>query len=66
MMRQKYSEALPVLKDIIAKKYGTYKLMDNYGDNFREGSAYENNAESLFEVQFLDYGRKAPTMNGHQ
>lgn len=30
--------------------------MDNYGDNFREGSAYENNAESLFEVQFLDYG----------
>lgn len=56
MMRQKYSEALPVLKDIIAKKYGTYKLMDNYGDNFREGSAYENNAESLFEVQFLDYG----------
>ena len=56
MMRQKYSEALPVLKDIIGKKYGTYKLMDNYGDNFREGSAYENNAESLFEVQFLDYG----------
>ena len=30
--------------------------MDNYGDNFREGSAYENNDESLFEIQFLDYG----------
>jgi hypothetical protein len=56
MMRHKYSEALDVLKDIIGKKYGTYKLMANYGDNFREGSAYENNAESLFEVQFLDYG----------
>lgn len=28
--------------------------MDNYGDNFREGPAYENNKESLFEVQFLD------------
>lgn len=56
MMRQKYGEALPVLKDIIAKKYGTYKLMKNYGDNFREGSAYENNDESLFEVQYLDYG----------
>jgi len=55
MMRQKYSEALPVLKDIIAKKYGTYSLMKNYGDNFREGS-YENNDESLFEVQYLDYG----------
>ena len=56
MMRQKYSDALPVLKDIIGKKYGTYKLMDNYGDNFREGKNYENNEESLFEVQFLDYG----------
>ena len=56
MQRHKYSEALAVLKDIIGKKYGTYKLMANYGDNFREGSAYENNAESLFEVQYLDYG----------
>ncbi len=56
MQRHKYSEALAVLKDIMNKKYGTYKLMANYGDNFREGSQYENNAESLFEVQFLDYG----------
>lgn len=56
MQRHKYSEALAVLKDIINKKYGTYKLMADYGDNFQEGSAYENNAESLFEVQFLDYG----------
>jgi len=30
--------------------------MANYGDNFREGTEYENNDESLFEVQFLDYG----------
>ena len=56
MQRHKFSEALAVLKDIINKKYGTYKLMANYGDNFREGSAYENNDESLFEVQYLDYG----------
>jgi hypothetical protein len=62
MQRHKYAEALEVLKDILStsdggnQKYGTYKLMANYGDNFREGSAYENNAESLFEVQFLDYG----------
>lgn len=56
MVRHKFKEALAVLKDIINKKYGTYKLMANYGDNFREGSAYENNDESLFEVQFLDYG----------
>jgi len=56
MQRHKYSEALVVLKDIIAQKYGKYELMKNYGDNFREGSQYENNAESLFEVQLLDYG----------
>lgn len=58
MQRHKYSEALSVLQDIINKKYGTYKLMANYGDNFREGTEYENNAESLFEVQFLDYGQQ--------
>jgi len=62
MQRQKYSEALVVLKDILSsadggnQKYGKYELMANYGDNFREGAAYENNAESLYEVQFLDYG----------
>ena len=56
MMRHKYSEALTVLKDIINGRYGTYRLMANYGDNFREGSKYENNEESLFEVQFLEYG----------
>ena len=43
MQRHKYNDALTV-------------LMKNYGDNFREGAAYENNAESLFEVQYLDYG----------
>ena len=56
MMRHKYDEALTVLKAIIGGTYGKYELMKNYGDNFREGSAYENNAESLFEVQYLDYG----------
>ena len=54
--RDAYSEALTVLRAIIGGQYGSYKLMDNYGDNFREGPAYENNAESLFEIQFLDYG----------
>ncbi len=56
MMRHKYSEALTVLRGIINGQYGTYKLMANYGDNFREGPAYENNDESLFEIQYLDYG----------
>ena len=56
MQRHKYSEALTVLKSIINGQYGQYRLMANYGDNFREGPKYENNEESLFEVQFLDYG----------
>lgn len=58
MVRHKFAPALDVLKDIIAKKYGTYQLMANYGDNFREGAQFENNAESLFEVQFLAYGKQ--------
>lgn len=58
MMRHNYKDALTVLKDIIAGKYGTYRLMTNYGDNFREGTEYENNDESLFEIQFLDYGQQ--------
>ena len=56
MQHHKYNEALTVLKAIINQQYGTYALVKNYGDNFREGSNYENNVESLFEVQFLDYG----------
>ncbi|MCW3805335.1 RagB/SusD family nutrient uptake outer membrane protein [Plebeiibacterium marinum] len=56
MFRHKFSEAYTVLKDIIAGKYGQYELTADYGDNFREGAAYENNKESLFEVQFMDYG----------
>jgi hypothetical protein len=56
MFRHKFPEAYAVLKDIIAGKYGAYALTADYGDNFREGAAYENNKESLFEVQFLDFG----------
>ncbi len=56
MLRHKYNEALDILKEIIKGTYGSYKLMANYGDNFREGPAYENNDESLYEVQYLDYG----------
>jgi hypothetical protein len=56
MFRHKYSEAYAILKDIIAGVYGHYELTADYGDNFREGTAYENNSESLFEVQFMDYG----------
>ncbi len=56
MFRHKFNEAYAILKDIITGKYGHYALTADYGDNFREGAAYENNVESLFEVQFMDYG----------
>ena len=56
MFRHKFEEAYVILKDIIGGKYGHYALTADYGDNFREGSPYENNVESLFEVQFMDYG----------
>jgi len=54
MFRHQFEEAYTVLKDIIAGKYGHYELMADYGDNFKENT--ENNDESLFEVQFMDYG----------
>ncbi len=57
MFRHKYSEALVYLDNIINGSYGSYALTADYGDNFREGSQYENNVESIFEVQFLDYGQ---------
>ena len=56
MFRHNYEDALKLLKDIINGAYGHYELTKDYGDNFREGANFENNAESLFEVQFLDYG----------
>ncbi|WP_291858921.1 RagB/SusD family nutrient uptake outer membrane protein [Marinilabilia sp.] len=54
MFRHKFTEAYLILQDIIAGEYGHYELMNDYGDNFKENT--ENNAESLFEVQFMDYG----------
>lgn len=58
MFRHKYDEALTVLRSIIAGDYGHYDLMADFGDNFKEGAAYENNKESLYEVQYLDYGQQ--------
>jgi hypothetical protein len=61
MFRHKYEDALKILKDLLntadggTEKYGHYELVADYGANFREG-VDENNAESLFEVQFMDYG----------
>ena len=54
MFRHKFPEAYTVLKDIINGVYGAYALTADYGDNFKEGT--ENNIESLFEVQFMNFG----------
>lgn len=56
MWNHQFDKAYDLLKDIIGGKYGSYDLVANYGDNFMEGAACENNVESLFEVQFMDYG----------
>ena len=54
MVRHKFKNTShTVLKDIIGKKYGTYELMDNYGDNFREGLPMRTTRKA-FSVQFLD------------
>ncbi len=44
----KYASAKTLLEAIVASN--KYKLMDNYHDNFKAGS--NNNAESIFEIQY--------------
>ena len=50
MQQGDYANAKPLLQSIIAS--GLYKLVDNYNDNFLEETEY--NAESIFEVGFMD------------
>jgi starch-binding outer membrane protein, SusD/RagB family len=48
--RKRWAEAAVQFESLIAGQHGTYRLMENYRDNFDPRT--ENNAESLFEVQF--------------
>ncbi len=48
--RKEYALAADLLGKLINGTYGAYRLVENYGDNFREDT--ENNSESVFEVQF--------------
>ncbi|MBO0929781.1 RagB/SusD family nutrient uptake outer membrane protein [Fibrella aquatilis] len=48
LFQAKYADAKPLLEAIVAS--GQYKLMDRYHDNFR--ATTNNNAESIFEVQY--------------
>src|SRR5213080_969338 len=50
MQQGKWSAAAATLQEVIAS--GLYALMPNYADNFTD--RFENNKESLFEVQFAD------------
>ncbi|MDF1573359.1 MAG: RagB/SusD family nutrient uptake outer membrane protein, partial [Bacteroidales bacterium] len=52
MIREKWTEAAQLLNEIITS--GIYDLVDDYGENFTYDN--ENNVESLFEIQFGNYG----------
>ncbi|MEP1486821.1 MAG: RagB/SusD family nutrient uptake outer membrane protein [Algibacter sp.] len=47
---EEWGQAATELKRVIDGEFGTFDLMPNFEDNFRESS--ENNIESLFEIQF--------------
>lgn len=63
--QHKYPEAKNLLKELIESSYGPgkrYQLMENFAENFT--TAKENNAESVFELQYssdgdLTWGTKA-------
>ncbi len=50
MFNREWALAEPILKGIIDQQFGNYSLVPNYRDNFTTFN--ENNAESLFEIQF--------------
>lgn len=51
---EEWGEAASEFNRLIGGTYGTFDLMPDYGDNFREST--ENNMESLFEIQFDNTG----------
>lgn len=48
MFQKKFTEAMPLLRDVYEN--GPFTLMDSYEKNYR--IAYNNNAESIWEVQY--------------
>lgn len=52
MIQKKWAEAETQLRDIVTND--TYRLMPDYNDAFTFTSANKNNAESVFEVQYLE------------
>ena len=62
LYQKKYTEAKTVFDAIVAS--GKYKLMDRYSDNFRAST--NNNAESVFEVQYSVNDGAGAGENGNQ
>lgn len=52
VVQKKWADAATLLADIV--KSGGYSLMPNYDDAFSGTSDNKNNAESVFEVQFME------------
>lgn len=49
---KRWSDAESVLRPVVTS--GEYSLMPSYADAFSDNSSNKNNAESVFEVQFLE------------
>ncbi|GET21599.1 RagB/SusD family nutrient uptake outer membrane protein [Prolixibacter denitrificans] len=60
MFEEKYSEAKPLLDDVINN--GPFVLMDDFQQNYL--IAYNNNAESIFEVQYSVNDGAPESFNG--
>lgn len=60
LFRGQFTQAKPLLADIISS--GQYRLVDRYLDNFEEET--ENNAESIWEIQFSEAFGAAGAWNG--
>ena len=58
----KYAQASTALAAVIAS--GRYSLMPNYADNFHGDPGFENNAESIFEVQMGDQNTLSANIPG--
>ncbi|GAB3774143.1 RagB/SusD family nutrient uptake outer membrane protein [Spirosoma horti] len=50
--QKKWAQAEPILRDVITKD--GYSLMPDYNDAFSYTSANKNNAESVFEIQYME------------
>jgi len=62
LFQGKYSQAKPILEDIVQN--GGYSLVARYHDNYR--AATNNNAESIFEVQYSVNDGAAISNNGNR